>query len=117
MSDLEELSSAILRFRDERDWGRFHTPRNLAAALAIEVSELQETMLWKSDQEVADLLLDIKKRQKVQEELGDVLIFALLLAHSCAIDPQEAIRQKLALNAVKYPVEKARGVSTKYTEL
>jgi NTP pyrophosphatase (non-canonical NTP hydrolase) len=74
-------------------------------------------MLWKSDQEVAALLAEPKGRQALQEELGDVLIFALLLSQSCGIDPLQAVQRKLAVNATKYPVDKARGVSTKYTEL
>ena len=117
MDTLHDVMKAIVAFRDERDWAQFHTPRNLAAALAIEAAELQETMLWKPDREVELLLTDTKKREELQQELGDVLIFALLLAHGCGIDPLQAIHQKLAINAVKYPIEKARGVATKYTDL
>lgn len=117
MDSLTETVAAILAFRDQRDWSQFHTPRNLAAALAIEAAEVQETMLWKSDQEVAAHLAQSKWRKPLQEELGDVLIFALLLAHACGIDPLEAVQEKLAVNAAKYPVGKARGVSTKYTDL
>ena len=117
MDSLTETVAAIVTFRDERDWAQFHTPRNLAAALAIEAAELQEVMLWKSDREIDALLADPKRRQELQEELGDVLIFALLLSQSCNIDPLKAVHHKLAVNAAKYPVEKARGVSTKYTHL
>jgi len=117
VDSLTETVAAIVAFRDERDWAQFHTPRNLAAALAIEAAELQEVMLWKSDQEIDALLAEPQRRHKLQEELGDVLIFALLLSQSCGIDPLKAVQQKLAVNAAKYPVGKARGVSTKYTEL
>ena len=117
MDSVSETVAAIVAFRDERDWAQFHTPRNLAAALAIEAAELQEIMLWKSDHEVDVLLADPKGRQELQEELGDVLIFALLLSQSCGIDPLKAVQEKLAVNAAKYPVGKSRGVSTKYTDL
>lgn len=108
---------AIVAFRDERDWAQFHTARNLAAALAIEAAELQEVMLWKSDQQVDALLTESKGRRELQDELGDVLIFALLLAHRCEIDPLKAIQEKLVVNGAKYPVGRSRGVSTKYTDL
>ena len=118
MSDsLTEITRDILRFRNERDWAQFHTPRNLAAALAIEVAELQEEMLWKSDQDVDHFLHRPDARKRVANEIGDVLIYALLLAHACEIEPLTAVREKIALNAAKYPVEKARGKSTKYTDL
>jgi len=117
VDSLSEIIAAIVAFRDARDWAQFHTPRNLAAALAVEAAELQEVMLWKADQQVDALLADPKGRQEVQQELGDVLIFALLLSQACGIDPLKAVQQKLAINAAKYPVEKARGVSTKYTDL
>ena len=117
MDSVSETVAAIIAFRDQRDWAQFHTPRNLAAALAIEAAELQEIMLWKSDHEIDALLADPKGRQELHQELGDVLIFALLLSQSCGIDPLKAVQQKLAVNAAKYPVDKARGVSTKYTEL
>src|SRR3954471_9862259 len=91
MSDsLTEITGDILRFRDERDWEQFHTPRNLAAALAIEVAELQEEMLWKSDPDIEHLLNQPAARQRVANEIGDVLIYALLLAHACAIEPLTA---------------------------
>ena len=117
MDSLTETVAAIVAFRDERDWAQFHTPRNLAAALAIEAAELQEIMLWRSDQEIDTLLAEPTRRQQLQDELGDVLIFTLLLCQSCRMDPLKAVQHKLAVNATKYPVDKARGVSTKYTEL
>jgi NTP pyrophosphatase (non-canonical NTP hydrolase) len=117
LDTLQDTIEAIVAFRDERDWAQFHTPRNLAAALAIEAAEVQEAMLWKSDREIDGLLVKANGRQALEEELGDVLIFTLLLCVSCGIDPLNAVQQKLRLNAAKYPVEKARGVSKKYTEL
>jgi len=112
---LSDLLSEILTFRDARDWAQFHTPRNLAAALSIEAAELQETMLWKTDDEVQVLLQGGEKSKRVHEEIGDVLIYGLLFCSAIGIDPAEAIRKKLALNAQKYPVERARGSAVKYT--
>jgi NTP pyrophosphatase (non-canonical NTP hydrolase) len=109
MAELDQLTQAILRFRDARDWAQFHNPKDLAAALAIEAGELQEAYLWKGPKDADPA--------KVREELADVLMYALLLAHEAKIDPAEAIRAKLAANEVKYPVEKAKGRSDKYDQL
>jgi NTP pyrophosphatase (non-canonical NTP hydrolase) len=111
------ITHEILAFRDAREWAQFHTPRNLAAAVAIEVSELQETMLWKTDAEVQSDLKDPTRRVRMRHEVADVLIYALLFAHAIGADPVEAIREKLASNNAKYPVDKARGSALKYTEL
>lgn len=116
-SDLQQLVREILQFRDARDWQQFHTPRNLAAALSIEAAELQELMLWKSDVEVEQLQRDPAKRDALRHELADVLIYALLLAHTLGEEPARVIREKLAHNTAKYPVEKSRGNASKYTEL
>lgn len=116
VSHLDDLLKKILAFRDARDWEQFHTPRNLAAALAIEAAELQEVMLWKTEDEVRELL-DSPKITRLEEELGDVLIFALLLADAIGVDPAEAVRRKLQENAAKYPEDQARGRADKYTEL
>jgi NTP pyrophosphatase (non-canonical NTP hydrolase) len=113
---LDSLTETIVRFRDERDWEQFHTPKNLAAALSVEVAELQETMLWKTDDEVDELLKDPSGRQRVAHEIADILIYAMLMAQATHIDPAEAIRSKLEENAIKYPVDKARGNAKKYTE-
>ena len=116
MSDrLSDLMDEILAFRDARDWAQFHTPRNLAAALSIEAAELQETMLWKTDEELRLALEDGDARKRVCQEIGDVLIYGLLLCSALGADPAEAIRDKLALNAQKNPIEKARGSAEKYT--
>jgi NTP pyrophosphatase (non-canonical NTP hydrolase) len=116
-STLDTLSDEILRFRDERDWGQFHTPRHLAAALCVEGAELQELMLWLDDQGVEALLADESHKGRVRHEIADVLIFALLFCNAANIDPTSAIREKLAANALKYPVDRSKGRATKYTEL
>ena len=114
---LADLVAAVTRFRDERDWAQFHTPKNLAAATAIEAAELQERFLWKTDAEVDQDLADAAKRSAVADEIADVVMFAMLLADRLGIDLAEAISAKLAANAKKYPVKLARGSARKYTEL
>ena len=109
MSDLADLQNEALAFRDARDWAQFHNAKDLAAGLSIEASELLECFLWK-DAKSAD-------PAKIREELADVLVYALLLAHEAKIDIPAAVRAKLALNALKYPVEKAKGRADKYDKL
>ena len=109
MSDLKDLTSALLKFRDERDWAQFHNPKDLALALNIEASELLETFLWKSAEQ-ADV-------EQVKEELADVLAFALLLAERYDFDVKQIVLDKIAKNALKYPVEKSKGIAKKYSEL
>lgn len=113
---LANLAAAVRRFRDDRDWAQFHTPKNLAAATAIEAAELQERFLWKTDAEVDQDLADAAKRALVADEIADVVMFAMLLADRLGIDLAEAITAKLAANEVKYPVQLARGNARKYTE-
>jgi dCTP diphosphatase len=112
-----DLVAAVRRFRDDRDWAQFHTPKNLAAATAIEAAELQERFLWKTDAQVDQELVDAAKRALVADELADVVMFAMLLADRLGIDLAEAVTAKLAANEVKYPVKLARGNARKYTEL
>ena len=109
MSDITTLQKEALAFRDARDWAQFHNAKDLAAGLSIEASELLECFLWK-DAKSAD-------PEKVREELADVLVYALILAHEAKIDVASAIREKLAKNALKYPVDKARGRADKYDRL
>jgi NTP pyrophosphatase (non-canonical NTP hydrolase) len=109
MSDISALQKEALAFRDARDWAQFHNAKDLAAGLSIEASELLECFLWK-DAKSAD-------PAKIREELADVLVYALLLAHEAKIDIPSAVRDKLAKNAIKYPVEKAKGCADKYDQL
>ena len=113
---LADLTAAVCRFRDARDWAQFHTPKNLAAAIAIEAAELQERFLWQTDAEVSRDLADSAKLTGVAEEIADVVMFAMLLADRLGIDLAEAIPAKLAANERKYPVALARGNARKYTE-
>lgn len=117
MDSLNETIRKIVQFRDERDWEQFHTLRNLAAALAIETGELQETLLWKTDQEISQWVGTSEGKARVEGEIGDVLIFSLLFCRTAGIDPIEAIQTKLQANEKKYPIALAKGKATKYTEL
>ena len=116
-TEIEKLTRDILDFRDERDWAQFHTPRNLAAALAIEAAELQELTLWKTSEEVRAYLQRETNLERMSDEIADVMIFTLLLAHETGVDLPEAIRSKLRKNAEKYPVKLSKGSAAKYTEL
>ncbi|SEP90123.1 nucleotide pyrophosphohydrolase [Nitrosomonas ureae] len=109
MSDIKEITQALLKFRDERDWAQFHNAKDLALALNIEAAELLEAFLWKASEQ-ADI-------DKVREELADVIAFALLLAEKYDLDVKQIVLQKIEQNALKYPVEKSRGSAKKYTEL
>ncbi len=110
-TSLDDLTQAILAFRDERDWGQFHTPRHLASAIAIEAAELQEVFLWRSDSEALELARGARS-EHVGDEIADVIIYALLLANSVGIDPSAAIKGKLSKNAEKYPVALSKGRAT-----
>jgi len=109
------LLEKIRAFRDERDWAQFHNHKDLATALAIEASELQEIFLWKTGPEIEATAA--AKRTEIQDELADIAVYLLELADNLEVDLEAAILAKLAKNAAKYPVEKARGSSVKYTEL
>ncbi len=109
MSDLEELRRAIVSFTEERNWDQFHNGKDLALALSIEASELNEAYLWKEASEV-----DV---DKVKEELADIINYAILIADKYGLDIKQIVMDKLKRNAEKYPVEKAYGNARKYDEL
>lgn len=112
---IEGITQRILRFREERDWLQFHNPKDLALSLILEASEVIELTQWKDGE---TLVSHLKERRKdLADELSDVLYWLLLLAHEFDIDLVEAFEQKMKKNEAKYPVEKARGRSEKYTEL
>jgi NTP pyrophosphatase (non-canonical NTP hydrolase) len=114
---VSEIRERVLAFARERDWEQFHSPKNLSMALAAESGELMEHFLWAESKASADVLADPKKRRAIEDELADVVIYALEFANIGGIDLAKAIEAKLAQNAAKYPVEKAKGRSEKYTEL
>jgi NTP pyrophosphatase (non-canonical NTP hydrolase) len=112
---MEDVLRRIRKFRDERDWMQFHNPKNLAASIVIEAAELLEQFQWKTGEE-SERHAQAKK-EAIADEIADVAIYLLELADNLDIDLIQAINSKLDKNARKYPVEKAKGVSTKYTEL
>jgi NTP pyrophosphatase (non-canonical NTP hydrolase) len=112
-----ELRARVLSFARERDWEQFHSPKNLSMALAAEAGELMEHFLWAESRDSAAPLADRRKREQIEDEIADVVIYALEFANIGGIDLARAIEAKLAKNAAKYPVEKARGSAKKYTEL
>lgn len=112
---LQELTTRALKFRDEREWKQFHNFKDLAVTLSLEAAEVLEHCQWKNGEELEKHLK--AQREHVSDELADVLHVLLLLADHLQIDLADAFVQKLRKNAKKYPVEKARGTSRKYTEL
>jgi dCTP diphosphatase len=117
VTTIAELKSRVLAFVRERDWEQFHAPKNLSMALAAEAGELMEHFLWATPEQSQAVAADPVKRAKIAEELADVVIYALEFANATGLDVAAAIEAKMAANAKKYPVEKSRGRSDKYTEL
>lgn len=115
ITTLEELAAEVRAFGRARDWHPYHTPKNLAAALAVEAAELLEPFQWLTPEE--SLALPPAKREAVRQEMADVLIYLVSLANCLEIDLLRAAADKLAINAQKYPVEKAKGNAAKYDEL
>ena len=109
MSDIEELRKAIVQFTKERDWDQFHNGKDLALALSIEASELNEAFLWKNAKDV--------NVEKIKEELADIFNYAILIADKYNLDIKQIVLDKLRRNAEKYPVDKAYGSAKKYNEL
>lgn len=108
----DETIQRVIRFRDDRDWKQFHTPKDLAISMSLEAAELLELFQWSgTDLECAD------KRDRLREELADVLSYCILMADVCGLDLDEIMNEKVSRNEAKYPVEKARGSAAKYTEL
>ena len=109
MTDIEEILTRLRAFNQERDWDQFHNGKDLAIGVSTEAAELLEAFLWKSPEDV-----DV---DKVREELADVLNYCFQMADKYHLDIKEIMLEKLALNAEKYPVDKARGSAKKYSEL
>ena len=114
-SFLRQFKEEVNLFVDERDWGQFQTPKNLSMALIVEAAELVEHFQWMQPQESDSLSAD--KTTQVSDELADILIYTVRLADRLGIDLEQAARDKLEKNRCKYPIGKARGHATKYTEL
>ena len=110
---LAELRQKIDAFVNERDWAQFHSPKNLAMAMIVEAAELVEHFQWDTIQESYEI--STEKRQEVAHELADTFVYLLRLAEVTGIDLIQAANEKIALNAIKYPVEKAKGSNANYT--
>ena len=108
----EETINQILKFRDDRDWKQFHNPKDLAISISLEAAELLEAFQWSG----SDVSGDTKK-DKIKEELADVLIYCVHMADACDLDLDQIVQDKLKKNNEKYPVDKAKGKSEKYNEL
>jgi dCTP diphosphatase len=111
---LEHLRATINAFVAERDWAQFHTPKNLAMAMIVEAAELVEQFQWDTPQESQNLTPE--KREAVAHELADTFVYLLRLAEVLDIDLIDASNKKIAINAIKYPADKAKGSNAKYTE-
>lgn len=109
MNDLKYTINKLIEFRDERDWEQFHNSKDLALALSIEASELLELFLWKENEDF--------DKEKLEDELADVLSYALLIAQKHDLNIADIINKKIIKNSKKYPITKAKGTSKKYDEL
>ena len=111
---MKDLSNQLKSFADERDWNQFHSPKNLAMALSVEASEIVEHFQWMSEKESYSLPPD--KLELVKEEIGDVLLYLVRLSDQLNIDPLVVAKEKLEKNKIKYPAEKVKGKSNKYSD-
>jgi dCTP diphosphatase len=112
---ISNLREQLRRFARDRDWDQFHSPKNLTVALCVEAAELLEHFQWCTEDESQSLSTD--KLAKVREEMADVLLYLVRLADKLNVDLLQAANDKIALNAQRYPIDKARGSNRKYTDL
>lgn len=112
MTDIKQDIEKIIKFQKERDWKQFHLPKNVAISLCLEAAEVLELFQWTKDNSLPD-----SKKEQLAEELADVYYYLLLLAHETNIDIRQAFEEKMKLNSSKYPIDKSKGSSKKYTEL
>ena len=115
MTELENLRDELRNFAAARDWGQFHSPKNLVMALSAEAGELLEVFQWLTEEQSRSLAPEAQAA--ASEEIADVLLYLIRLGDQLGIDPVAAAQRKLVANAQKYPADKARGSSKKYTEL
>src|SRR5690606_5021608 len=114
MNDLDEIKEKLRQFALARDWDQFHSPKNLSLALAGEVGELLELFQWLTEEQSKSLTRE--QRKAVEEEVADVFLYLLRLADRLGVDLLEAAKNKIIINEQKYPVDKVKGSSKKYTE-
>jgi len=111
---MDDLRDAINRFIEDRDWDQFHSPKNLAMALSVEVAEIVEHFQWLTEEQSRNL--PTEKLAEIREEIGDVMIYLIELADKLGVDPVEAAKAKVTINGQKYPAELVKGNASKYTE-
>ena len=107
----------VRKFSEDRDWDQFHNAKDLAIGIVTEASELLETFRFKSETEVNELFRNGTSAKGIRDELADIFYFTLRLAQKYDIDVSSSLKEKIELNAKKYPIDKARGSNKKYTEL
>jgi dCTP diphosphatase len=112
--DVAKIQAEIDRFAQERDWDQFHSVKNLSMAMSVEAGELAEIFQWMTEAQSNAVMADADTMGKVRDELADVLVYLLRIAGKTGVDLQDAVEQKMKKNALKYPVDKAKGRSTKY---
>ena len=108
----QETIKQVLKFRDDRNWKQFHNPKDLAISISLEAAELLEVFQWSADDVICE-----SKKDKIKEELADVVNYCILMADACKLDLDEIVQAKIKRNNEKYPVDKAYGSKEKYTEL
>lgn len=108
----QETINQVLKFRDDRNWKQFHNPKDLAISISLEAAELLEVFQWSADDVICE-----NKKDKIREELADVLNYCILMADVCGLDMDEIVQEKIKRNNAKYPVEKAKDSAKKYDEL
>jgi len=113
---IQTLKDLVAAFARERDWEQFHSPKNLSMALAVEVAELMELFQWKTEKESREVGSDPVLRQRVAEELADIAHFLFNLCNQLDVDLTSAFIGKLEQNVAKYPADRVRGKSAKYTD-
>ena len=115
---IQNLKDILKKFRDDRDWEQFHDPKNLAEAISIEAGELQELFLWKNKEKIIKELKENEEfRKEVGEELADIMMFCLYFANVTNLDVSSIVKEKITKVANKYPIDKAKGIAAKYTQL
>ena len=113
-TEMDELLGRLRAFNLEREWGQFHSPKNLAMALMVEAGEIAEHFQWMSEADSRDVAGE--KLEQIKQEIGDVMLYLMNLSDKLGIDPLEAASEKLEINRAKYPAEKVKGKSLKYDE-
>ena len=109
---MKKVLQKLIEFRTKRDWLKFHTPENIAKSIVLEAAEILQIFQWKTDNTISK-----QEKSELADEMADVYNWLILLAHDLNIDLEKVALEKISKNAAKYPVEKSKGIATKYTKL